>query len=99
MELRDRRVLVDVNPDLTTTFGLQTYTFSSTECRAAFEADPSRYAPAAGGRDVVLLVNSGEEQPGMLDYALWYRDRLYMFRSRETMAMFNQDPLRFANQY
>lgn len=97
--LRDRRELIDTNPQFTATFGLQTYTFSSAEAKAAFEADPSRYAPAAGGSDVVLLVNSGEEEQGMLDYALWYRDRLYLFRSRETMAMFNKDPQRFANQY
>ena len=62
-------------------------------------ADPSRYAPAAGGSDVVLLVNTGEEQPGLLDYTLWYRDRLYMFRSRETMASFSSNPSKFANQY
>ena len=99
VELRDRRNLVDANPGLTAVFGLQTYTFSSLEAKAAFEADPSRYAPAAGGNDVVLLVNSGEEQAGMLDYALWYRDRLYLFRSRETMVLFNKDPGRFANQY
>ena len=99
VELRDRRELIDTNPQFTATFGLQTYTFASAEAKAAFEADPSRYAPAAGGSDVVLLVNSGEEEQGMLDYALWYRDRLYLFRSRETMAMFNKDPQRFANQY
>lgn len=99
VELRDRRELTETNPEFVATFGLQTYTFSSLAAKAAFEADPSRYAPAAGGSDVVLLVNSGEEQPGMLDYALWYRDRLYLFRSRETMNMFNKDPLRFANQY
>ncbi len=99
VELRDRRELVDANSEFTATFGLQTYSFSSAQARTAFESDPSRYAPAAGGNDVVLLVNSGEEEPGMMDYALWYRDRLYLFRSRETMAMFNKDPLRFANQY
>lgn len=99
VELRDRRELVDANTDITATFGLQTYSFSSAQAKAAFEADPSRYAPAAGGSDVVLLINSGEEQPGLLDYSLWYRDRLYMFRSRESMAQFSRDPARYANQY
>lgn len=99
VELRDRRELIETDPQFSATFGLQSYTFSSAAAKTAFEGDPSRYAPAAGGSDVVLLVNSGEEQPGMLDYALWYRDRLYLFRSRETMALFNSDPLRFANQY
>lgn len=97
--LRERRELVEANPQFSSTFGLQTYTFSSAESKAAFDAEPSRYAPAAGGSDVVVLVNSGEEQAGQLDYALWYRDRLYLFRSRETMTLFSKDPLRFASQY
>ena len=97
--LRDRRDLVDASAEFTATFGLQTYTFAMRAAQSAFEAEPSRYAPAAGGSDVVLLVNSGEEQAGMLDYALWHRDRLYLFRSRETMAQFAQDPQRFASQY
>ncbi len=99
VELRDQRELSDANPAFTAVFGLQTYSFSSARAKAAFESDPSRYAPAAGGSDIVLLVNSGEEQPGMLDYSLWYRDRLYMFRSRETMALFSRDPSRFASEY
>lgn len=99
VELRDSRDLVEADPKITAKFGLQTYRFSSAKARAAFESDPSRYAPAAGGSDVVLLVNTGEEQPGMLDYTLWYRDRLYMFRSRESMAAFSQNPSKFANQY
>lgn len=97
--LRERRELVDANEQFTSAFGLQTYRFSSAESKAAFDAEPSRYAPAAGGSDVVVLVNSGEEQAGQLDYALWYRDRLYLFRSRETMTLFSEDPLRFASQY
>lgn len=97
--LRERRELVEADARFSSTFGLQTYTLSSAESKAAFDAEPSRYAAAAGGSDVVMLVNSGEEQPGQLDYALWYRDRLYLFRSRETMTLFSMDPLRFASQY
>ena len=97
--LRERRELVESSSRFTSTFGLQTYAFSSAESKAAFDTDPARYAPAAGGSDVVVLVNSGEEQAGQLDYALWYRDRLYLFRSRETMTLFSKDPQRFASQY
>jgi len=97
--LRERRELVESSDQFTSTFGLQTYKFSSAESKAAFDTDPARYAPAAGGSDVVVLVNSGEEQVGQLDYALWYRDRLYLFRSRETMTLFSKDPQRFASQY
>ena len=97
--LREHRELIESNPQFASTFGLQTYYFSTSEAKIAFDAEPSRYAPAAGGNDVVVLVNSGEEQPGQLDYALWYRDRLYLFRARETMTLFSKDPQRFASQY
>ncbi|MCA9063901.1 MAG: hypothetical protein KDA96_12605, partial [Planctomycetaceae bacterium] len=97
--LRDYRELVDADPQFQGTFGLQTYNFSSAQALAEFEVDPARYAPAAGGSDIVILVNSGEERSGLLDYALWYRDRLYLFSSRETMSEFSRDPRRFAHQY
>ena len=99
VELRDNRELVDSRQEYKSRFGLQTYFFSSAEARAAFEKDPSRYAPAAGGSDVVLLVNTSEEEPGSLDFSLWYRDRLFLFRSRETQQLFSKNPARYANQY
>lgn len=97
--LRDDRTLVDADSSVTATFGLQQFSLSSDEARQRFEADPARYVPAAGGSDVVLLVNAGEEQPGSLANAVWFRDRLYMFRSRETLSLFVSDPLRYADQY
>lgn len=97
--LRDNQNLLDSREQFKARFGLQTYYFSSTEAKLAFESDPVRYAPAGGGNDVVLLVNTGEGTPGSLDFCLWYRDRLYMFRSRETQAMFSKDPRRYADQY
>lgn len=99
VELRDHRELVDHTPEFSATFGLRTYHFSSAKALAAFQANPSRYAPAAGGSDVVVLVNTGEEVPGVLDFSLWYRDRLYMFRSRESQQIFSEDPGMFADQY
>ena len=99
VELRDNRQLIDSRQQHKAKFGLQTYYFSSPEAKSAFDANPARYAPAAGGSDVVLLVNTGEEEAGTLDFTLWYRDRLYMFRSRETLDIFSRDPLRYANQY
>ncbi len=97
--LRNQRELRDGRKEFQSRFGLKTYYFSSPEARDTFEANPARYAPAGGGSDVVLLVNTNEEVAGILDYSLWYRDRLYMFRSRETQAIFSQDPQRYASQY
>lgn len=99
VELRDHRELVDCRETYEARFGLQTYRFSSAAAKSAFEANPARYAPAAGGSDVVLLVNTGEELEGSLDFCLWYRDRLYMFKSRETQQIFSRDPQKFASQY
>jgi YHS domain-containing protein len=94
--LRDQRQLVDAQPQIQSTFGLHTWTFSSDEARLAFEADPQRYAPAAGGDDVVILATRQEQVPGKLDFALWYRGRLHLFSSRETMASFLENPQQFA---
>ncbi len=99
VELRNSRDLVDSKKEYSAKFGVATYYFSSPEALAAFEANPARYAPAASGNDVVLLVNTGEEVTGGLDFSLWYHDRLYMFRSRETQQLFSRDPSRYADQY
>lgn len=99
VELRDNRQLVDSRPEYKAKFGLQTYHFSSPESKVAFEANPARYAPAVGGSDIVLMVNSNEEVVGNLEFSLWYRDRLYLFRSRETRKLFADDPTRFADQF
>lgn len=97
--LREERDLVDASKEFEATFGLNTYQFSSAEAVQQFEANPTRYAPAAGGSDVVALVNSGEQHAGSLKFAMWYRDRLYLFRSAATMRLFRQDPASFADQY
>ncbi|MFM7037390.1 MAG: hypothetical protein ACKO2L_06675 [Planctomycetaceae bacterium] len=94
--LRDQRQLVDAQPQIQSTFGLHTWTFSSDAARLTFEADPQRYAPAAGGTDVVILSTRQEDVPGKLDYALWFRGRLHLFSSRETMATFLENPQEFA---
>ena len=97
--LRNDRELIDGRKEYRSKYGLKNYQFSSPEAKATFDANPARYAPAGGGSDVVLLVNTNEEVAGILDFSLWYRDRLYMFRSRETQAIFSGDPERYASQY
>lgn len=97
--LRNDRELIDGRKEYRSKYGLENYQFSSPKAKATFDANPARYAPAGGGSDVVLLVNTNEEVAGILDFSLWYRDRLYMFRSRETQAIFSGDPERYASQY
>ncbi|MCH2210040.1 MAG: hypothetical protein MK110_01970 [Fuerstiella sp.] len=97
VQLREAKQLTEGSVSHESRFGPNTYHFSSAIARDRFEANPTRYAPAIGGADIVSLVNSGELHAGSLEFALWYQDRLYLFCSRETMQMFWNAPASFAN--
>lgn len=86
--LRDERELVDAAPQFMGTYEGQTYAFANLEAQRRFERDPKKYTPMSGGYDVVLLSSHGREVPGSLDYAIWYKDRLHLFSSRETLETF-----------
>jgi YHS domain-containing protein len=90
--LRDHRELVDASPEFQIEYNGHTYHVSSLEALQAFEADPAKYAPAQGGCDVIHRDLTGEELPGSLDHAVWYRGRLYMFATAETMETFVAAP-------
>ena len=97
--LRDEQQLVDGDERFTERFGLKTYKFSSQVAADAFKANPAKYAPVAGGADVVALVNASDENSGSIRHAMWYRDRLYMFHSQETKDLFCDTPAKFADAY
>jgi len=94
--LRDRRELIDARPEFLSVHQNRTYELSSAEAKARFEADPTRYAPAGGGNDVVLMSRGETEAEGSLTYAVWFKDRLYIFRTAETMREFNEEPTKYA---
>lgn len=90
--LRDERNLVDARPEFSAVYNGRRYYFSSAAAQALFEAAPERYAPAASGFDVVHLSLTGEQTRGSLDFAVWFRGRLYLFTSAETMETFVAAP-------
>jgi YHS domain-containing protein len=90
--LRDHRELVDAREEFSIEFNGHTYCVSSAEALATFQSDPAKYAPAAGGSDVIHRDLTGEDLPGSLDHAVWYRGRLYMFATAETMETFVAAP-------
>jgi YHS domain-containing protein len=94
--LRDQRELADVNPGYCSVYHGQRYCFSSSEAQARFDAAPHKYAPAAGGVDVVVKANSDQALEGSLDFALWYKDRLYLFCSPESLHAFSMNPTAYA---
>ncbi|QDT38437.1 hypothetical protein [Stratiformator vulcanicus] len=97
--LRDSRDLTDADPTYVSIFESRTYEFSSAEAKAKFDADPSRYAPVNGGHDVVLTAAGEIETEGTLRNAVWFKDRLYLFRSTSSLGEFNSDPTKFQMPY
>lgn len=94
--LRDKRELADSRSEFTATYRGQKFFFASKVAQNKFEDDPSRYAPAAYGADVVLLVTVQDVVEGTLDYAAWYKGRLYLFSSEKTHDLFVMDPEKYA---
>jgi YHS domain-containing protein len=94
--LRDHRELKDARPSFQAEFNGDYYNFSSAEALAKFKADPETYAPAAGGQDVVLASNEGTSREGSLDRAVWYRNKLYLFSSKDSHEAFVASPKKFA---
>lgn len=90
--LREDRDLVDAHSQYRAVYNSKTYYLSSSEAAAAFRESPSRYAPASRGSDVIHQAITGEELEGSLDYAVWYKGRLYLFSSAETMDSFVAAP-------
>ncbi len=94
--LRDQRELADVNLAYCSIYHGRKYYFSSAEAEARFEACPHKYAPIAGGVDVVVKTNSDQDVEGSLDFALWYKDRLYLFCSPESLQAFSLSPTAYS---
>ncbi|MFM7159960.1 MAG: hypothetical protein ACKO3P_06275 [Planctomycetaceae bacterium] len=93
--LKDQRELVPVQADIQSRFGGKVYQFSSAEAREAFDANPRRYMPSLNGFDVVRNAFGERQVAGSLQYAAWYRGRLYLFQSAQTLQMFVQTPGRY----
>ena len=94
--LHDERELVDAKPDHHATHRGQKFHFASVEAMSKFVEEPSRYAPAAYGADVVALTRDKDVIEGSLDFAAWFKGRLYLFGSQEAHDTFVTNPVQFA---
>lgn len=90
--LRDNRLLVDARPEFSSSYKSMNYQFASLENKLKFDREPAKYAPAAGGSDIVTLVDQQDDKEGTLDFASWYKGRLYLFSSKSTMNVFMKTP-------
>jgi YHS domain-containing protein len=94
--LRDERELVDAKPDFHSTFRGQKFHFADAEAKLKFDEEPARYAPAAYGADVVALTRDKDVVEGSLDFAAWFKGRLYLFGSQNSHDAFVADPSAYA---
>lgn len=94
--LRDQRELIDAKPDFHSTFRGQKFHFADADAKLKFDEEPVRYAPAAYGADVVALTRDKDVVEGSLDFAAWFKGRLYLFGSEEAHDTFVADPSKYA---
>lgn len=94
--LKNDRELIDAKLEFESKFQSKTYRFSSAEAKAEFDRKPNEYAPAKGGIDVVKYTIGAGEFDGSLEFAAWYRGRLYLFTSALTYDAFMNSPSKFA---
>ena len=99
VSLRNHREMVDGQAELTAEHNGITYRFCSAEAREEFEVDPALYIPVAGGLDVVAVREGREVTTGSLEHATWFRDRLYLFASADTLKAFRNSAKKFADGY
>ncbi|MFP1643149.1 YHS domain-containing (seleno)protein [Pontitalea aquivivens] len=69
----------------------QVWLFTTPENRAAFEADPARFAPRFRGYCVMALAEE-ELAPGSPGVFVLHQGRLYLMRSAQARARFLADP-------
>ena len=96
VSLRDQRDLVDAKPEFHSTYRGQKFHFADADSKLKFDEEPSRFAPAAYGADVVALTRDKDVVEGSLDFAAWFKGRLYLFGSQEAHDTFVTDPAAYA---
>jgi YHS domain-containing protein len=97
VSLMNKQQWVAGNPQIGVTHRGRTYLFAGEAERQMFMADPDRYSPVAEGHDPVLAL-SGQMVPGNRRHGVYFRNRVYLFASDQSLNVFSQDPDRYAAQ-
>ncbi|MCA9109920.1 MAG: thioredoxin family protein [Planctomycetaceae bacterium] len=83
------------DPQYTVKHRGQTYYLSSEEAMAAFEEEPSRYAPQLLGCDPVVLMDTDLAVLGSVKFGAFYDGQLFLFTTSENRVTFKEDPERY----
>lgn len=76
----------------------RTYLFAGPEEQQAFFDNPNFYAPVLSGYDAVLQIEQGQQVPGVREFGARWRDRVYLFSSRESFEKFQSNPGFYENR-
>ncbi len=94
--LKNERKLVTAKPEYVSEYNSRVYTFASAEAKLEFDLAPDHYVPVQNGRDVVQLAGGTTAAEGSLDHAAWFKGRLYLFASEDSMDTFVSAPAKYA---
>jgi len=82
-------------------FGLihrrRTYQFVDAAAQAKFFADPDRFAPVLSGYDPVVFAETGQLVKGYRKHGLFFRDKIYLFTSEESLEQFGKSAMNYAS--
>lgn len=76
----------------------RTYLFASEEAKQKFWQNPDRFAPIASGMDPVLAIDHHQDVPGQRACGVFFEDRVYLFANEQSLAVFKQNPDRYATE-
>lgn len=94
----ESREIIDGSPRHQTKYRGHVLHFSSEEAKQAFLAQPNDYWPLFDGICSVAMLNDEERMMGKLEYAAFFRKRLWLFSSEENLKQFLEDPADVAEE-
>ncbi len=94
----ESREIIDGSPRHQTKYRGHILHFSSEEARQTFLAQPDEYWPLFDGVCSVAMLNDDERVMGKLEYAAFFRKRLWLFSSEEKLKEFLEDPADVAEE-
>ena len=94
----ESREIIDGSPRHQTKYRGHILHFSSEEAKQTFLAQPNEYWPLFDGICSVAMLNDDERVMGKLEYAAFFRKRLWLFSSEQNLKEFLEDPADVAEE-
>jgi YHS domain-containing protein len=83
------------NRDFAGTRDCRTFLFADADHQKRFREQPDLYMPAFLGNDVVIAKEEGRIAKGKRRHGVFYRNRIFLFASEDSIRKFNKVPLEY----